>query len=272
MILVIGNKGSFSLECRNYLSKKYTNVELLYSQELDVMSQTNLEKRLGLFFEPNARNKLVYVGGEIRNKSVMQLHNVDIPLMLSRFCTSWNIQFILLGSLSQWGLVKWKRQVDIYNNTPVYKPYDEYSRTKQKCYLRIKSSSTYSGFFVSPASILNHKHRSGSIYTLKKFMSSGLINCIFEFSGMISYCERLDVYGAINEALISNRYNGNLIVSNSVPVKQYNTIKPNKVKAEFTFYIGGFLYYMFYFMGLKKASQKVALLFSEVNYISDNYK
>jgi len=270
MILVIGNKGSFSLDCTDYLRNKFSNVYLIHTSELDYSNYNNCEKYLDTILIQKSSIKIVYVGGETKYINKMYLQNVEIPLLLSKFCKSRNFQFILLGSLSQWGLIKWNRKIDIYNNTPVFIPYDEYSKTKQLCFLKINSSTIYSGYFICPASILNHKHKSGSIYILKKFMSISLINTVFQFKGMISYCERLDVFEAINEALVSNEFNNNIIVSKSIPAIQFNSNKANKFKLEFTFYLGYLLYYFFYFLNFKMLSQKIALLFTEINFISSN--
>ncbi len=270
MILVIGNKGSFSLECTNYLKKTFNNIMLIHTFELDYSNYTNCTKYLDNILDQKNSVKIVYVGGETKNANKMYLHNVEIPLLLSKFCKSRHFQFILLGSLSQWGLIKWNSKTDIYNNTPVFIPYDEYSQTKQLCFLKINSSTIYSGYFICPASILNHKHKSGSIYIFKKFMSISLINFIFQFKGMISYCERLDVFEAIKEALISNEFNNNIIVSKSIPAIQFTSYNANKFKLNFTYFLGYLLYYILYFLNLKKVSQKIVLLFTEINFISSN--
>jgi hypothetical protein len=270
MILIIGNKGSFSEECLLFVRRSFENVLLIYTSSIDYSSYTNCSISLLSILKGEDEVKILYIGGETKVDNQMCLHNLEIPLLLSKFCKLNNFQFVLLGSLSQWGLINWNNKSDIYENSPLRTPYDEYSKTKQLCYLKINSSEEFIGYFICPASILNHKHKSGSIYVIRNFMKFKLIRILFQFKGMISYCERSDVYEAITKALSSNVINNNVIVSKSIPAIHFSSTKRNKWKLNYTYFIGYILYHLFYFINLKKFSQKVVLLFTEINFISMN--
>lgn len=270
MILIIGNKGTFSQECFYFISKSFENVKLIYTTNIDYSNYYNCSNSLNTILKEEDFVKIIYIGGETKIDKRMKTLNLELPLFLSKYCKSNNFQFILLGSLSQWGLIKWNNKTDIYNNTVLFTPYDEYSKTKQLCYLKINSSENYSGYFICPASILNHKHKSGSIYVIKKFMKFKIIRYLFQFKGMISYCERSDVYDAIKIALLSNEISNNIILSKSVPAIKFSSIKISKFKLSYTYFLGFLLYYLFYFINLKNISQKVALLFTEINFKSTN--
>lgn len=272
MILLIANPGSFGKECQEYLLNRLSDkVYLKFSNELgeydnlDALSKS-LKPLIGI--EKNVR--VVYIGGETRNVLRMYLHNFKIPTLLSAYCHQNRFQFILLGSLSQWGMIKWRAQTKIFNDSPVGAPYDEYSRTKQLCYQTIVASNNLIGYFICPASILNHKHQSGSIYVLRKILKNTFINVFFQFKGLISYCERSDVFAAICDAVVSKEIKKLIIVSKATSALELSLTRPNKAKMLITYYIGFILYYLFYWIGLKKYSQKVALLFTEVDFIAQN--
>jgi hypothetical protein len=273
MILLIGNKGSFSLECYDFLlNSNHNDIKLIYAGDLDASNISYITEGLNEYLEKGINHKVIYIGGEIKDAKSMHLHNFSIPVLLAEYCGQQNYQFILLGSLSQWGLIKWQCRTTIESSTPISAPYDEYSRTKQLCFKTINSSSAYNGYFICPASILNHKHQSGSLYTLRKIICLRWVNLIFQFRGMISYCEREDVFSSINLALLSGELANNVIVSKSISANEVAKIKQNKIKARLTYALGFMAYHFFFIIGLKNYSQKIALLFTEVNFISNQTK
>ncbi len=273
MILLIGNKGSFSLECYGFLlNSNHKDIKLIYTCELDATNISCITEGLNEYLEQGPNHKVIYIGGEIKNVKNMYLNNFSIPVFLAEYCRIRNYQFILLGSLSQWGLIKWKPSTTIESTTPFSDPYDEYSRTKQLCFKTISSSSAYHGYFICPASILNHKYQSGSIYTLRKILSIRWVNFIFQFRGMISYCEREDVFHSIKSALSSGEISNNIILSKSISAFELAKTKRSDLKVRFTYVFGFLAYHIFYMLGFKNYSQKIALLFTEVNFISNQTK
>jgi hypothetical protein len=273
VILLIGNKGSFSLECFDFLlNSNHKDVKLIYVSDLIATNISLLTKGLNEYLDYGTNHKVIYLGGEIKDENTMLLHNFSIPVFLAEFCGQRNYQFILLGSLSQWGLIKWRYSSTIESSTLVSAPYDEYSRTKQLCFKTISSSSVYNGYFICPASILNHKHQSGSLYTLRKILGLRLVRLIFQFRGMISYCEREDVFNSINSAILSGELSKNVIVSKSISANEVANTKRNDMKERLTYALGFMAYHFFYLIGLRNYSQKIALLFTEVNFISNQKK
>lgn len=270
---MIGNKGSFSLECYDFLlNSNQKDIKLIYTSDLDATNISFISEGLNKYLEYGTNHKVIYIGGEIKDAKLMPLHNFSIPVLLAEYCGQRNYQFILLGSLSQWGLIKWQCRTTIESSTPISVPYDEYSRTKQLCFKTISSSSAYNGYFICPASILNHKHQSGSLYTLRKILGLRWVNLIFQFRGMISYCEREDVFRSINSALISGDLANNVIVSKSISAIEVAKTKRNGLKERLTYALGFTAYHFSYIMGFRNYSQKIALLFTEVNFISNQTK
>ncbi len=273
MILLIGNKGSFSKECFDFLlNSNHKDIKLIYTSDLDATNISFITAGLNEYLEYGDNHKVIYIGGEIKDANRMRFHNFSLPVLLAEYCSQYHYQFILLGSLSQWGLVKWEYSSNIESTTPVSAPYDEYSRTKQLCFKTINSSSSYNGYFICPASILNHKHQSGSLYTLRKILGLRMVNLIFQFRGMISYCERADVFIAIDSALLSGEFSKNVIVCKSISANEVANTKRNVLKERFTYALGCIAYHFFYILRFRNYSRKIALLFTEVNFISNQSK
>jgi hypothetical protein len=273
VILLIGNKGSFSMECYDFLLNcNHKDIKLLYACDLDATNISLITEGLNDYLENGTNHKIIYIGGEIKDEKRMHLHNFSIPVLLAEYCGQRNYQFILLGSLSQWGLTKWQYTSTIDSSTPISAPYDEYSRTKQLCFKTISSSSKFKGYFICPASILNHKHQLGSVYTLRKIFGLPWVNRIFQFRGMISYCEREDVFNSINSALLSGELSNNIIVSKSISAVEVAKTKRNDIKEGLTYALGYLAYHFFYILRFRNYSQKIALLFTEVNFIPSQTK
>ena len=268
MIVLVGNKGSFGEECAEYLLQAGYLTSRLLSEQLDI---SDIDLHLTRVVDSNQGKPLdavVYIGGETRDSNKMIYNNLDLPLALAASCARNKCQFVMLGSLSQFGKLPYRKGYCITPLSPEHAPYDDYSKTKQQCALALKSMPWLFGHTICPASILNHQRRGGSIYQIRGFMKSTLVGRYFNFFAKISYCERVDIYEAICIAIDRNYMSGVSIVAKLIEVRDITKsfVLPTKW---LMFLFGYFLHLVLEIAGRNDLAQKCTLLFTDVEFVND---
>jgi len=181
-ILLVGNKGSLFDKIYNRI-KLDSNIHLF---SINISRGDNLSFIYKKFW--NAVNsfvfdKIIYIGGETRDKSLMECFNYLLPVKMFNFAKANRIRFIYLSSLSvyekSYDLLKNQKIETLSADTP-------YGSTKLKLEQEISRSKYLNYVGIRPASLFSGKGRS-SIERVFFLSENNFVFKYFQFPGLITY-------------------------------------------------------------------------------------
>jgi len=270
-LLLIGNKGFFSENIKNSLSKEFLIdfYEINKSSEYkEIISQIK-DKLKDNFF-----NFLIYLGGETREIELMHKFNVKILVKIANLCVKKKISLIYLSSISVYGIPN--KQL-ITTKSPRI-PFSIYGKTKNKADILIKKKALKIDIFnLLPASI-KFESKNNFYEKLKNKFKNPLIRNLFYFicpGGQFSFCTHEDISKEIIKAInySGTKKNKNYyekIISQGIKIKdifhESNKYMPLYIIPNIKVSL---LKKLFFFLS-SKYLLRIIFLFTTINYSDKN--
>ena len=199
-ILVTGNKGSFSKEIANLISRKYEIEFFQIDKDLNILKT---QKKINNILKKNNYKFVVYLGGETRNKNLMKIFNIDLVIKISKLCKEFNLTLIYLSSLAVFGIPNNKNVTLLSQKLP----FNYYGQSKNYVDNYLKENIYKNHIFsLLPASIISDSENNFYV-KLKKFMRYKIIKIIFYLlcpGGQFNFCYSDDIAKEIIKIIKSN--------------------------------------------------------------------
>ncbi len=158
-----------------------------------------------------------YVGGAVRDETLMPLRNVRVPEALATYCAARGVRFVYLGSLSIWEAAP---HSGIVNEDTPPAARSTYGRTKlefEQVVDRLRAQGLRA-VGIAPASIVGARARGSSIEQVIDRARQRPWLRRLRFTGKISFVTRGDVARALCLALAGELPEGRIILARNVAI------------------------------------------------------